>query len=131
MHKYIITRGKSVYVNQWKDEMEGKFLAHKLKDANNKDLPPSAVQLVMRPIQLWELVYPEDQEDNVNNLIGEERYQDSIFTKLKNFFCRLVGLEKAELKQSLMMKPIPRKLVAVHVLGNKKDDKDRHGNELL
>ncbi len=131
MHKYIVTRGKSVYVDQWKDEMEGQFLGFNLNDGNNKPLPPSAVQLVMRPIQLWELIYPEQHDQKVLGMIGNPGYADKVFTKLKKFFCRLLGLEMTEMGISLMHKPIPRKFVSVHILGNKPDDKDIHGNEML
>ena len=132
MHKYIITRGKSVYVDTWKDEMEANFLPIPMKDGNGKDVAGAQIQLVMRPVQLWELVYPEGQEQKVLSLIGITGYDNKkLFTKIKEIVCKMLGLENPQKEASIMNKAIPRPFVGVHILGNKKDDYDAHGNEML
>ena len=65
MHTYLLTRGIKHEVDQFITELQGKYLPFKWRDLNNKDnqLQDTMVQLGVRPIQLWELVYPEESRD--------------------------------------------------------------------
>ena len=64
-HTFIMTRGIKHEVDQFITELQGKYLPFKWRDVNIKDskLQDTMVQLGVRPIQLWELVYPEEQRD--------------------------------------------------------------------
>jgi|TARA_Y100000310_G_scaffold81786_2_gene78376 hypothetical protein len=131
MHKYIITRGKSRFVDFWKAEMEAIFLPIKFKNSEKQEVA-SNVQLVMRPVQLWELVYPEEHDAKVTNLIGNTGYDHHNFIlKVKDWFVGLLGLDVVRVEPTLTEKPIPRQFVGVTILGNKKDKRDGNGNELL
>lgn len=131
MHKYIITRGKSRYVNNFKEAMEEVYLLSEIKDSNGNKIPMN-VQLVMRPVQLWEVVYPEEHDARITNLIGNECFSHKGFMmKVKAFFVKLLGLEITKVKTTLTERPIPREHMSIIILGNKKDRRDGNGNELL
>ncbi len=134
MHKFIITRGVSKYVRRWKENLEEVFMAHPLKNKDGKVTSNGQVQLVMRPFELWELVYPEQHDDTICKLIGDEGYgHQGALKKGMRFIAKLLGLEKTEGKADLtnIIPQAPRPHVAVHVLGNKKDKRDANGNEMI
>ena len=65
MHTYLLTRGIKHEVDQFITELQGKYLPFKWRNVNDKDskIQDTMVQLGVRPIQLWELVYPEESRD--------------------------------------------------------------------
>ena len=131
MHKYILTRGISRYVDAWKLDMEAVFLGKTMKDSLGNVVPYQA-QLVLRPVQLWEMVYPEEHDAKVTNMIGDTGYQHhSWLLKIKDYAMRIFGLEFKKVERTLTEKAIPRPFVGVTILGNKPDRRDGNGNELL
>lgn len=134
MHKYIITRGKKRHVRNFIDDIEENFLPFypKNEEGVKKKL---MTQIVARPVELWELVYPEGSDNKVMKLLGAEGYQQHNFRKIiKDFLMRLIGLKKSKDPQpdiTNVVPPIQRGFVGVHILGNKKDAKDKNGNEML
>ena len=74
MHSYLLTRGIKHEVDQFITELQGKYLPFKWRDVNNKDskIQDTMVQLGVRPIQLWEIVYPEECRDVImTTLFGQ------------------------------------------------------------
>ena len=67
MHLYMITRGIKNEVDQFITELQGKYLPFKWRDANkgDKQVVDAYTQIAVRPIQLWELVFPEGSKDIV------------------------------------------------------------------
>lgn len=75
MHAYIITRGIKHDVDRMITELQGKYLDidhnHFIKGQPKQK---NKVQLSIRPIQLWEVVFPEPQRDVVlNTLLGNAK----------------------------------------------------------
>ena len=72
MHLYLMTRGIKHEVDQFITELQGKYLPFKWRDPNKgKDAPLEDVyvQTSVRPIQLWEIVYPVETQDVILNTI--------------------------------------------------------------
>ena len=65
MHLYMMTRGIKHEVDQFITELQGKYLPFKYRQKEGEPLQDWNVQLAVRPIQLWEIVFPEDQQDLV------------------------------------------------------------------
>ena len=63
MHLYLITRGIKNHVDQFITELQGKYLSM------NYQGKPSYVPVMVRPIQLWEIVFPEDHKELMLNSI--------------------------------------------------------------
>jgi hypothetical protein len=71
MHLYMITRGIKPNVDQFITELQGKYLPFKCPNPQGdpKVLVPFLNQIHVRPIQLWEIVFPEEHKDAVLNTV--------------------------------------------------------------
>lgn len=63
MHLYILIRGIKNFVDQFITELQGKYLPFEFPNPVTKKLETGFVQVSVRPIQLWEIVYPETSND--------------------------------------------------------------------
>jgi len=57
MHIYMMTRGIKQDVDRFITELSSKYLPYKLKGKQQW------VQVAVRPIQLWEVVFPQEHRD--------------------------------------------------------------------
>ena|SRR3990167_6790946 len=62
MHLYFLTRGVKHEIDKFITELQGKYVPYRYPD-KDKNLVDKVLQLGVRPIQLWELTFPEDQKD--------------------------------------------------------------------
>lgn len=60
MHLYILTRGIKKEVDDLITQLQGKYLPFKYRKEGEKELKDLVLQIGVRPIQLWEIVYPEE-----------------------------------------------------------------------
>ena len=65
MHLYLMTRGIKHELDQFITELQGKYLPMKYRPNGEKELQDYFVQLAVRPIQLWEIVFPKEHLDLV------------------------------------------------------------------
>lgn len=114
MHLYLLTRGIKKEVDDWITQLQGKYLSYK----KSKDWSGS-VQVQVRPIQLWEIVYPKEHNELVlNTLIGEPDCKGiggGTITQHKKHQKFIYALRKI-----LGIKPIPKswatnKIMAMHL----------------
>ena len=63
MHLYIMTRGIKHAVDKFINELSAKYLPIKWKGND------SMVQVSVRPVQLWEIVYPKQHHDVMMNTL--------------------------------------------------------------
>ena len=127
MHLYIVTRGIKNQVDALINDLQTKFLAWDWKE---KDYQNEALQLSVRPIQLWELVMPETELPVVYNYLNPKPH---------NRF----GIDKnILLKRALHAKSIPDipktqgfihpfKSVEITPIGIREDAKNKDGRELI
>lgn len=57
MHLYIITRGIKHAVDKFISELSGKYMPFKWQGQT------TMLQVGVRPVQLWEIAFPDDQKD--------------------------------------------------------------------
>ena len=64
MHAYLITRGIKHEVERWANDLSGKYLPTLWKDPLDPNkISKQLIQVAVRPIQLWEVVFPEEYKD--------------------------------------------------------------------
>ena len=72
MHAFILTRGNKKQVDDFIMLMQGKFFPFRYP--MNGKFENSVVQMNVQPIQLWSLVFPEEQKDIVfRTLFGQRK----------------------------------------------------------
>ena len=129
MHLYILARGVKRFMERWREDME----AHHLPT----DVPGRAIQLTMRPVQLYEIMCPEAQLPKVLELLeirDTGKYGKKLNTALK-WLRKLMGLDEVLLPvvddKDKKVYSHSRMHVGVHVLGTKKDEYKITKNEVL
>lgn len=132
MHAYFITRGIKHAVDRWIKELSSQYLPFKWNGQNQ------AIQIAVRPIQLWEVVFPEEHRDLMLNSIlgGEVLTQHDRHQKYLSIIRMILGVEKLpkDWKYNPMMKlPICREHIEAAFIGIKTDKKQeiKNENELL
>ena len=63
MHLYVLTRGIKKEVDDMITQLQGKYLPMKFRYPDKKEPEDVVLQLAVRPIQLWELAFPEEHLD--------------------------------------------------------------------
>lgn len=127
MHLYILTRGIKNWSDQFITELQGKYIPFKFPSKEDpKKLTDYQVQLAVRPIQLYEIVFPEEYKDVVlNTILGEENASGATQHKqhLKWVYAlrKMLGVEKIpEYKKDISI-PITKQNVEIIGIGIKKD----------
>lgn len=127
MHLYIFTRGQFDKVRDMMNDLQAQFFEYKT-DPHAKQ--PSLIQLGVRPIQLWEIAFPEPCLQEVMRTIGpmggfnigDHRPLMSILgmaAKMKI----ILGLKDIPKQEPGIKRPIRRIDVDVKAIGIKEDPK--------
>ncbi len=123
MHLYVLSRGIKHDVDRVINELSAKYMPMKLE---GKDV---LVQVAVRPIQLWEIVFPEEQLQSMLNTLEPMNWKR---TSAKLTALRMAlnaqKVPKADMKTPSL--PIYRGNVELNLLGMKKD-KYQDGMERL
>lgn len=129
MHLYIITRGIKHDVDRFVNDMLGKQLPLTVREK------PGYIQVAMRPIQLWEIVFPKDHIHTMMNTIWPHGSYDSDNWRGK---CILkpfqVALNTQPMPEFDFKKPkmlVWNANVASYPIGIKEDETDKYGDEIL
>lgn len=131
MHLFLITRGINQNVDIWKMYMQTQMFPWKRKRLDNGKEELNYVQGALRPIQLWEYVFPEEHLAEVLTMLkktkdtGGEGYFGKGKTKMARAALRkILGAEKLPEIDSV---PTSRFIfmdgVGVEAIGIKKDDR--------
>jgi len=129
MHLYIITRGIKNSVDQFITELQGKYLPYKWREKNEDAMKDCMLQVSVRPIQLWEIAFPEEHKDlMLTTILGEKGDEDmrdkgilGWLNKLKWTLCTFLGLEKITKYDTSKVLPIQKANVQISGIGLKKD----------
>ena len=134
MHLYMMTRGVKHGVDQFITQLQGKYLPFKWRmnketgklDHKGEMIENGHTQLQVRPIQLWEIVFPEEHKDIVlNTILAEKQGTDQTQHKKHNKFlwairkalgCEPIGEYKTDVKM-----PIAGDFIERIGIGIKKD----------
>ena len=92
MHLYFTTRGVKFWVDRFITELQGMYLPFKYQGKEN------SFRLQVRPLQIWEVVFPKEHKDLILNTIINP---DGAYHKRHNKF--ILAIRKV-----LGIKPIPK-----------------------
>ncbi len=93
MHLYLLTRGIKPDVDRFITELQGKYLPYVFEGVNKH------TQVQVRPVQFWEIVFPEPQKDLVLRSILENNQGKMATPRLQKYLFPL--------RKLLGCKPIP------------------------
>lgn len=137
MHLYMITRGKRNFVRRFIENLEAVFLPI------TRNGMPMELQLVPRPVELWEVAFPEPCKDQVLSMIGNmpldvhdepglHTGESSAFIPwLVAKFVKKLGLMPIPKDIPKTAPQVPRENVGVHLVGLKEDKKVPLENEQI
>lgn len=130
MHIYVLTRGIKHDAERWANEMAAKYLPY--KDKNGAD---AMLQVSVRPIQLWEIVFPEEHTDTMLRTIGghaKGKTQHKKHEKYINMIRMALGIEKApDFAAEGNFLPVYGENVEKVIVGVKKDKKFPNGADYI
>ena len=140
MHLYLLTRGIKKNVDHFINDMSAQYFPY----TKDKDGKPIWVQMAMRPIQLWECVFPNNSLQEVMATMDlnmtEEMYKQRGITKSPgwNYGNKTLWMLRKLLKAKELppLDPKAKKRIVfkdwVHIapIGIKEDD-IRDGKEML
>ena len=128
MHLYVIARGERLWLERWQSDLSAQYFEYisgveqNIKGAKVKN----QVQLAVRPVQLFEIVFPEPCLQEVLQTVRPLQFHST--QQSMRFLSN-------KLRQSLKLDPIPEydktrqirvmnPFVSVHVIGLKKDPRN-------
>jgi len=121
MHLYVLTRGILSATKQWENDLAAQYLPFEVLE-NGKDKPtPYLAQLQVRPVNLYEIVFPEEALQEALGLVKPEigKGVSGKFSKFISMFTKMMGLKKIpDYKKNIIP---PGDGVSVIGLGLKKD----------
>ena len=125
----MITRGIKHEVDRFVNDMQAQYFPY---EWNGQKM---AVQLAMRPIQLWEVVFPEDQLQNVMATVetGELPKQWKSKQKYLSVLRKVLGAKKLpKLDPNAMKRLVYKTNIQTALIGYREDAKaDKDGHECL
>lgn len=130
-HIYFATRGRNKIVKRFIEDIEDIFFPYKLPNADGTLQQGAMVQAIPRPIQLWELVIPEESEEDMLKLLGEDSPSNKGMQLLGKGIRKFLKLQPIPKKNLSNKQQLPRGMVAVHLIGIKKDKRSSLGQEML
>lgn len=138
MHLYVLARGIKPHLDKWQNDLLAQWVPmHQNGKPKVEQGMPVYIQLAVRPIQLFEIVFPEEEVDAVMGLCGAGSYMLDEHPSL-NFgvktLRKVMGLETPPIPsvKHPLMQPHPLfKSVDITPIGLKKDKFNAEGVEQL
>lgn len=131
MHTYMITRGIKNEIDTFINDLQGKFLPYRWWGKDGKPIDTN-VRLAVRPIQLWEIVYPEEHYDLVNNtLFGDSDgiTQHKKHNKFIKLIRKVLGVKPMKPYAKDKILPVQRHHMECVAIGYKEDRKENYDGE--
>ena len=123
MQVYIATRGPIPDVEEFISELRGKYLPFKAKFKEDKDKKNYMLQVLVRPIQLWEVAFPKEHKDVMLNTLfvncPENRPQ---YKRWINIIRKLLKIKPIPEYDKSFKIPITTKNMDVVGIGIKEDE---------
>jgi hypothetical protein len=116
MHLYAVTRGIKHDVDRLITELQGKYIPYEFKKGEI-----GALQLSIRPIQLWEICFPEAELQKVLNTLKDTG--TSRISNTQRFFIRKMLKADAvpKIDENIPGMPVYKSNVEIALIGIKKD----------
>jgi hypothetical protein len=128
MHLYILCRGVKHDLDRFISELSAKYLPFKYKGAD------SVVQVGVRPIQLYEVVFPKEHLSSMVKSLGGLEVQQSEHFLFKYFkwFRKILHIEPVgDIDVNAPIIPLYRANIDIIKLGIKQDKDFEDGTEYL
>ena len=93
MHLYVLTRGILSATKQWENDLAAQYLPFKVLEKGKKKPTPYLAQLHVRPVNLYEIVFPEECLDQVLGMV-KPGSPPGKFSKFIKMFFKMMGLKK-------------------------------------
>lgn len=121
MHLYVLTRGILSATKEWENNLAAQYLPFEVLEKGKKKPSPYLAQLAIRPVNLYEVVFPEECLQTVLGMVKPACCVGVAgkFSKFIKIFSRMMGLKKIP-KYTPAILP-PGDGVSVIGLGLKKD----------
>jgi hypothetical protein len=117
MHLYLLTRGIKHDVDRFITELQGKYLPYEYEKGKIGQL-----QFSVRPVQLWEMVFPEPQLQTVLASIQPSNGFGSYNETYQALLRKTLGLSKIpEIVKDSLIFPIYKENIGMTALGIKPD----------
>lgn len=140
MHLYVIGRGHNDSLKRWENDLSAQFFPVYDKNGKikkNKQGQTLMRRLSVRPVQLYEIAFAEEELQNVLSCVCPEEYVEDRYSFIKR------GLQA--LRKILKLKPVPKptkinslmqpnqidKAVSIIPVGLKADARDNDGEEMI
>ncbi len=134
MHIYMMTRGIKHAVDRFINELSAKYLPYKYKTKKMKKFEEGLLQVAVRPIQLWEICFPEEHQEIMMNTLFESQEGKTQHKKHNKFVYalrKILGIEKPpKYKYQKKSLPVYREGVEKVCIGVKKD-RYQNGVEMI
>lgn len=133
MHLYFITKGDKKWVDDFMNQLIGKWLPFKYRKTIDEPFQDVNVQLSVRPIQLWEVGFPKEHKDLVCSTIlgkngglitgndGTKETTHPFFNKMLKTISKMLGLKPIGKYDETKIMPIHKEHVSIVGLGIKED----------
>jgi hypothetical protein len=118
MHLYCLTRGIKKEIDQFITELQGKYLPFTMSGVD------CFVQFAVRPIQLWEFVFPEPMKDVVlTTILGKDggKTQHKKHNKFVWALRKILDVKKIPNYNTEKFMPISRQHMEIVGIGIKED----------
>lgn len=96
MHLYVLTRGILSATKQWENDLSAQYLPFEVLEKGKKKPTKYLSQLAVRPVNLYEIVFPEDCLQEVLGMVKPESGKgvSGKFSGFIKMFTRMMGLKK-------------------------------------
>lgn len=143
MHLYLITRGIKHDVDRFIREMTSKYVPYKFYNKDTGKIEMGGVQVAMRPVQFWEVIFPEETRDTILNTLWPQDRKEVCKGHFGNIATRKFKWILDRIRKLLGAEPIPEDYKNVTHLplymhnvefigvGIKKDARNKDGIERL
>ena len=127
MHLYVLARGIDTAMRQWVNDVSAIFLP--IEYAKGKK---GKVRVAVRPIQLYEIVFPEEHKDFILGAIpdnGHDGHKNKWLKGIVHVLRGFLGVKASQRKEpnGAIINPY---VMLTHI-GIKKDQRDKDGIEIL
>ena len=89
VHLYVCVRGQVSRVNQWESDLTARYNSYEYKKGQH-----GALQLGVRPVRLYEIVFPKVHEQEMLSFIMPTSSWNSKYNKYFTWIRKLLGLKE-------------------------------------
>jgi len=127
MHLYILARGHKDKIERWENDLLARYYPYE----HEKGKPKGLLQLSVREVKIYEIVFPEEHMEEILQTIKPKDYgKVGKYRKLINFFAKILGLEKVPEYTPDNKFRVFNDAVGIHAIGIKRDE-FKNGIEFL